>query len=126
MPSNATEYLVYSAIGINAKTTGATLIATTENGTRSFYPTAVIIESTAATSITLPLLASVGTNATSYNNIMGTTTATGLTSTGNHFPTNLAAVTSVVPSNTGIYFNITTAATGTSQTVNVHVIGFYR
>lgn len=119
------EKRIFSIAGVNAKNTGITTVFTTENGTQNFYPTAVYIESTAASSIATPISVCVGTNAASYNNIMAVSAATGLITSGLHMPLPLSVVTAVVPANTAIVANITIAAVGTSQTITIHVEGFY-
>lgn len=125
MPLYFKSLQIISIPTITATTTGATLLYTTENGTRKFYCVAISLECTTATLVTIPPTVSIGTNSTSYNNIMVTTLATGLLATALHFPIPINTASTVIPANTGIYVNVTTGATATAQTITVHLVGFY-
>lgn len=108
------------------KSTGATAIQTSENGTQRFMPLQVIIECTAASAIVGAATISVGTNASSYNNLLAATALTGVTAANNMLGFNLPLVaTSSVAANTAINVNVTLAATGTSQVARVDVLGYY-
>lgn len=108
------------------KSTGATAIQTSENGTQRFMPLQVIIECTAASAIVGAATISVGTNASSYNNLLAATALTGVTAANNMLGFNLPLVaTSSVAANTAINVNVTIAATGTSQVARVDILGYY-
>ena len=111
--------------GVNVKNTGSTLIGTTENGSSRFYPLFAIIEIATASIITVVGAASIGTNSSSYNNILAITTLTGLTAVNNILNLNLAGVvsTSVAP-NTDIYLKVTTGFIATTATADVHLLGY--
>ena len=113
-----------SVSGVDAAATGATSVGTTENNGMTFFPRFARIRCNAATSITLPASISIGTNATSYNDILGITALTGVLSAGQYLLLPIASTvgTSVAP-NTQIFVNVTTGATGTSQTFGVAVVG---
>lgn len=113
--------------GINLKTTGATKIFTTPNNGLRFYPDKVTFEITAATAITVAGAASVGTNASTYNNILSISTLTGAAAVNNilSFALDLVVTNSVAP-NTDIYVNITLGITATSATGSVTILGHYR
>jgi hypothetical protein len=125
MPENSKIVRSYSVYGINTASTGPTLIFTTENSSQKFYVSSVSLECVSATGVTLVAAGSLGTNASTYNNILAIFSLTGLTAANTHLPMPLTIVSSVIPPNTGVYFNLTTAITGGSQTINVHVLGFY-
>jgi hypothetical protein len=111
---------------MNFKNTGATLLMTTENGTRSFHVTGVTIQSVAASAITIAATMSIGTNSSFYNNIVASTLLTGLTAVSTDYPVSLITAIGAIPANTGIYANVGTAATGTSQTGNIVILGYYQ
>lgn len=121
------DFVRISKTGIDLKTTGAVTIFTTENGTQRFVPTAIIVEITAAVSITVGATISAGITAASYNDIMAATVLTGVTAVNNMlaFPALASAVVTSVPANTAFKINVTVAATGTSQSARVDVIGYY-
>lgn len=122
--NNAKLVQIMTIAGVNAKTTGATVIFTTES-VSNFYVTGVTVESTSATAITVPATLSVGTNAATYNNILAAGAMTSLTA-ANLFSMLLPTVASVVvAASTAINVNISVAATGTSQTLTVGVQGYY-
>lgn len=111
--------------GINGKNTGATLIGTTNNGTQLFHPLIAVCKASGASTVTIPAALSVGTNGASYNNVLPITTLTGITAANQMLPTNLAGAVGVIAANTGVYANVTTGATATSLTLEVHLIGYY-
>lgn len=115
-----------STTGINAKNTGTTTIYTTENGTRNFYPSRIRFICTAGTLITIVPTISIGTNASSYNNILAATSLTGLTSASNSISYNVdALVIPVIAANTAIIANVTVGSTATTMTIEVHIFGDY-
>lgn len=126
MDINYNNIIATTLFGVNLKNTGSTKIMTTENGNRNLYLFAAHFESSAASSIVTPATACIGTNSTSYNNILFATALTGLTGTGIHLPVSFNATSSVVPPNTDVFVNVTIASVGTSQTGNVILIGYYK
>ena len=125
MTDNAKVLKVFSWLNISGTALGSTLLMTTENGNQNFYVTGIDIESSAATAITIAGSASIGTNSPNYNNIVPITALTNLISSGIKTMLTPTQGAIVVPPNTGIYLKLTTAAVGTSQLLNAHVIGFY-
>lgn len=109
--------------GINAKSTGATLIGTTLPGMR-FVPFKIGVEATVLTGASTGPTFTIGTNASSYNNILSSTTWSPV----DEFQFNLygfsSGTISVAPS-TGIYIDITSASTSTSFTLRVTLRGVY-
>lgn len=116
--------------GIDAKVLAATKIATTD-ATKKFIITDIIVRCTAATAITVAATLSIGTNSATYNNIMAATALTGVTTantglfSGAHGSFTLLEAGFIVAANTDIEVKVTVAATGTSQTIAVDVVGYY-
>lgn len=102
------------------------MVFTTENATRRFYPMFVVIKVTAANTIALVPTISMGTNASSYDNILTGYVLTNLSAVNKMVKADLSAVAidSVAP-NTGIYVNITSAATASTCTLSVTLVGYY-
>lgn len=111
--------------GINAKTTGSTAAGTTMDGSLRFFPAFVLVECTAASSVTGVCSISVGSNSGSWNNIIPITSQTGVNAANIFLVTNVAGAISSIPPNTPIDVDITTGATATSQTISVSVYGYY-
>lgn len=123
--TNYRTYSVYALKNLSTKTTGATNIFTTENGTKNFHAVVASFKAVTSTSIIIPATASIGTNSPGYNNVMGSTLLAGLLNAGFHFPVPFTSVSVVIPPNTDVYINVLTTSTGTSQTANVRVTGYY-
>lgn len=119
------ELRVFKVSSINAKASGTTLVCTTENGNEDFHPLFVVFKLTSGAGIIVVPIISIGTNASSYNNIVSLTALTGLTSTGTMLPANFGSVVSAIPPNTQIFANISTIAVGTTAVLEIHVIGYY-
>jgi hypothetical protein len=111
--------------GIDLKTVASTLLFTTENAGKKFIPTRANFIVTAASGLTLPATVSIGTNASSYNNILVATALTGLVAAEKVLPTPLTTAIDRVAANTGIYANVSIAATGISGTLAVDIEGYY-
>jgi hypothetical protein len=116
--------------GINGKTVASSKIATTDPA-RAFIVTGVVIRCTAASAITIAASASVGTNSASFNNIIAATVLAGVTAANKAVSSDPSGSLTVleagivIPPNTDIDIKITNAATGTSQTLGVDVLGYY-
>lgn len=110
---------------IDFKTTGATTIFTTENGTERFHPLYVCAELTAATSVSVVPTISVGTNASSYNNILTATALTNFTAANKMQNYPISVLVDSVAANTAILVNVSIGATATTCTGKVAVIGYY-
>lgn len=112
---------------INAKTTGTTVLGTTENGTQRFVPTYIVLECTAASAISVGPTVSVGISAGVYEDILPPVAMS--STTANHIDVKFAGGTTsnanTVAANTDIRVNVQTAATGTSMTIRVALIGYY-
>lgn len=112
---------------VNTASLAATLIFTTVSDRGNFYVTRIVPICRAATSVAVVASVSFGTNGASYNNVLAITALTGLTTAGNYIPNVMALSTAigVVAASTGIFVKVTTAITGTSQTVDFVINGFY-
>lgn len=109
---------------VDMKTAATTAGGSTANNGKRFIPEAVIIECTAATSITIVGTLSVGTNG-GVNDILAATAATGVTTANLVLQIPIVAAIGSIAPNTAISTKVTIAATGTSQVVNVYVTGYY-
>lgn len=104
---------------VNGLATGATLVGTSENSSRRFYPTAVLFAITAVTGTIVGVATvSLGTNSSSYNNIVTASALTGMTAVNTmlRFAVGAAVANSIAP-NSGIYCNVSVAATGVALSV---------
>jgi hypothetical protein len=123
---NIKQLVSFSMTGIDGTQLASTQIGTTENGTQSFYPLFACLALNGASAVTVVPSLSIGTNSATYNNILGTTVLTGMTSAGQMLHTNIVGAIGKVPANTPIYVKMVTAATATTATVDVHLFGFYQ
>lgn len=114
-----------SLTGIDAKTAASTKIGTTENGTQRFYPIYLVVTCTAATSISVVPTLSIGTNSSSYNNIVTATSMAGITSANTFLTTFVIAALGSVAASTDIYTNISLGATATAMTIKIDLFGLY-
>lgn len=114
-----------TATGIDATAVAATTIFTTE-ASRTFVVTDVIFRITAATGFISAATASIGTNASTYNDILTATALTGVSAVNNFIkPPVGAAVLPAVPASTALKVNITVGAVATGLTLAVDVFGYY-
>lgn len=109
---------------INLAATGSTIIYTPDFSDRVYIIRNIIVLCTSASGVITPATVSVGTNASSYNNILAATALTGLLTANSYFSARIGlglAISRTVP----ILINVTNAITGTSQTASVFLDGFY-
>jgi len=117
-----------TSAAINAKNTGNTLLYTLENSSFNFYPTMVVPRATGvgiSGVVTGPTM-SIGTNATSYNNVAVSSLLSNVLTTltgGNSLSTTIYSPG--LAGNTAIYVNVSVAAVATNYTVLYDIIGFY-
>lgn len=116
----------FTKVDIDAKTSGAVKIGTTENGTERFHPLFAICMVSSASGISLVPSLSVGTNGSSYNDIVTATAMTGLTAVNMMLRSDIVTATATVGPNTDIYVNITVGATATAMKVIIHLFGYYQ
>ena len=122
LKGSLTKYIVKN---VNAKNTGAILIATTDNNGKRFHPSMISVLISGANAITVPATLSIGTNASTYNDLLASTVLTGLTGVQNMTNYNLVAMINSVPVNTGIYLNVTAGSTATVCNIDVAIFGDY-
>lgn len=115
--------LLATVTGINAKSTGQTTLYTVPTG-KTCVVTAAIIRCTAASSITNGPTASVGFTSTAYTDIYAAANMVALTGTTSIFGYSTVGMSASAVAATVIKFNISSAASGTSQTIAVDLIGY--
>jgi hypothetical protein len=113
----------YETPEIDAKAGVTTLIVTT-NAELRFYPIMVLVEIMAANSLSASPSVTVGTNGSSYDNILGSTSP-GMTPNAAVAGPPLASGVSIAPGS-DIKVKVTVPASGTSGTFVVAILGFYK
>jgi hypothetical protein len=118
------SFLRFITTAIDLKTTAST--ALTPVSTRKFIPTAVTFHYKTVTSLTVVASISLGSNSTAFDNlqaigVLGANTA--VTNTLVSFPLTTLAALDV--STNGLTLKVTTGATATTLTADVHVTGYY-
>lgn len=116
--------VTYKVDNIDLTSLVATKIVTTAAGSGIFIPQNLIIRCTAANSVSVAASVSVGTNSTSYNNILAISALTGVTSSGLCIQIPCTLFTQVAAT-TDIFIKVTTGITGTSELVSAYLQGFY-
>jgi len=114
-----------SKTSISGISTAATAIGTTENGSQKFHPMFAVFVVRTANTITLAPTVSIGTNASTYNNILPAAVLTGLTAAALTLILPITVASSNVSSNTQVFINVT-AGTAVAMTFDVHLFGFYQ
>jgi len=119
---NLTAPVVLSTTtGIDGKTVANTSLYTVPTGKTAII-TGYVTRCTAATAITVGVSAGIG-NIAGTNNIFASG-ASGITTTSQIFGNSLSGTSILTPAAGVIYYNLGTAATGTSQTLSVDLIGY--
>lgn len=122
LTDTTTSLINVTTSNINAKNTGATTLYTVPAG-----KTAIInrcnVRCTAVSSISVGPTCGVGT-APATDDIFTNTAITALNATTEIFGFDLLGMSVVVPAGGNVVFNITAAATGTSQTLAVDLVGY--
>ena len=116
-----------TTVGISGTVTGSTSVGTTDPNMR-FVAQFINVELTSLSgTLTIPPTISIGTNSTSYNNLLAGTALTGVNAANIVMQISATALSSSVATGTGIFVNVTAAATGVSltYTMRVTVLGFY-
>ena len=121
---NATNdrWVVYPVYNVDGTAAAATLIFTPGS---TFTPTNVVVTLTSVSGFVSVSSLSVGTNATSYNNILPISALTGLIGANISLNIPIVSAISSVSGGTGVFVNITTPAVATSFVLEVSVLGFY-
>jgi hypothetical protein len=110
--------------GINAKTTAATTLLTVPTG-RKFYPTGVKIETTTGTAVSGGAIITVGSTGTAANSIVASQTLSSSAVTTSLESGTMVALNVAIAAGDVIQFTVATGATATTQTLRVHLFGFY-
>jgi hypothetical protein len=121
--SYATSLFVKRVTGVIATQTGPVAIDT--NDASFFRPVHIIVDLNTVSGLGTPPTISIGTNAASYNNILGLTALTSLTLNSSTLQFSLSGAVASVAQNDVINVNISIGAIATTYTINVLVIGFY-
>jgi hypothetical protein len=113
--------------GINAKTVALTSFGALQAApsTAKFVVTQIKIETTAATAITAGAVFTVGSTGTSTSSLLGSTTLANTPAVGGFETYNPKAGALVLAAGDTPTISFTTGATGTSQTVRAHLIGYW-
>lgn len=109
--------------GINAKSVAATNLYTVPSGKTAIL-TSATVRCTAASAITAGPTASIGVVSSSFADIYASATMSALTTTSSAFGYTSTGMFGQAATTTVIKFNLTNAATGTSQTVAVDIMGY--
>lgn len=109
----------------NPKSATAQLLFTTDNYGLYFYPLFVFIRATASSSITVAATVGLGVTSATYVDILAAAIQTNTVTVRKFAVPQLVIAGTAIPPNTGVYANVTVAATGTSQTLEARLIGFY-
>lgn len=112
-----------SVASIDLTSTGTTTLFTVPAG-RSVKSLFVSIRPTTATAAGADAIVSVGTNASTYDDIFSATTLTGLNATTEEFTLAVSGVSHISAATEVITFQVDTADTGTALTATVELIGY--
>lgn len=109
--------------GINAKTVANTLLYTVPAG-KTFIPQGVVIRATAASSISAGPTIDISTTSGGAGNIYTTTAITALDTAGKIFTFGPYGMSVSVAAAGTVYADLTAAANGTSETIEIDLIGY--
>jgi len=112
----------YSTI-VNGTSAGNTSIFTAPSGKR-FVPQLVNFTVLQATGLSIVATCSIGTNPSSYNNIMGATLLSGLTGQNNKLGVSLTGVISTVSAAEEVFCRVSIPSTATNYNILASVTGF--
>lgn len=119
---------ISTASPVNGLATGATLIGTTENAGRDFYPLMAVVVANSVSGFVSSCALSIGTNGALYNNvlILSAGALAGLSAAGQMLNIPITSAVARVAPNTGIHVNVTSLAVATTFNFHVHLLGFYQ
>lgn len=122
--TNYTITKLATVTGIDAKTAASTDLYTCPGGSNAVI-TQIVVRCTAADTVSVTHSASIGNNATDYDNWMAITLS-GLDTptTGKMYIMERTGGCVILGANDHIYYKITTGATATSQTLAIEVFGY--
>lgn len=115
---------LFQVYGIDGTSTGSTLIGTTA-ASDTFVPISIIAQLTSTTGFVTAASISIGTNSSSYNNILAITALTGVNA--NNYILNIPITTAIasIAASTGMYVKVTTGATATTYVLSISIMGYY-
>lgn len=113
----------FSDANVNGKTTGATVVFTTLDSTKLFFPYRIRIYLTNPSGVVTPPTISVGTNASSYNNMLAATALTGLTTSGTYLDFPIISPVTALAAGVDVNVNVTVGANATTYGFRVAVYG---
>lgn len=114
------------AEGLNPKTVGSVSLGFTENGTESFHPVFAVGVLQTAGGISIVPVMSIGTNSTSYNNIISAMSLVNMLNAGSMVPTIITSAISKIAPGTEVKANISIGATATgTPSMDVLLFGYY-
>lgn len=122
MSDKVQDLVHHKLLGVDAKTTGATTIFTTDVG-RRFRPLLTSFEMTAANTITVGATVSVGITASAYSDIISASVVG--TTANKMLPFPPATLIDSIAGGTDVKVNVSVAATGVSGTFRVDIFGYY-
>lgn len=122
LPANGLEFAAHKT-GIDAKATAATPL--TAALPYKFVCTQIKLETTAATAITAGAAITVGSTGTAANSLLASTTLANTPAVGGYETFVPKAGALVLAAGDVPILTVATGATGTSQVVTAHLIGFY-
>lgn len=111
--------------GMDGKTVANHTVSPNTDSGRKSVVTHIAVRATAATSVSVAPACSLGIVGTAYNDIVATTTLTGLNVADEVTVIQCGTAVNMVGGGTGITFRISTAATATTLTLAVDVFGYY-
>ncbi|PYE14064.1 hypothetical protein DFR67_114163 [Williamsia limnetica] len=115
-----------STVVVNGKNIGVTPIYTLEPSSLNFYPTQIIMRAVNVSGATLKPTVSIGSNASSYDNIAtGSLLNSLLTLTGASTSPQNVSTSAPLSGGTVINANVSLGALAVNYTFTVNVIGFY-
>lgn len=112
---------------VNAKTTGAISLYTLESSSLNFYPTMIVPRSSNISGVVTPPTISIGSNASSYNNIASSGLLSTVLSTigaGSGVPQQ-TTFSPALAGGVSIFANVTISAVATNYSVIYDILGFY-
>ncbi len=124
-PIGMNTFRSYTKTGIDGTTTGSTTIFTTESGWGDFYITNCMVAPTSISGLVSVSTVSIGTNSSSFDNLVGTTLLTGLSSVTLFQPLTILANPILIPSSTAVTINVSGAAVAAAYTFKVILTGYY-
>lgn len=120
---NAMDQNLATISNINAKSIATTTLYTPPSGKTAII-TGAIVRCTAASAITNGPTVSVGMTSSAYSDIFAATALNALTGTTSVYGFSLTGMSVSIAGGTAIKANLSAAATGTSQTISIDLIGY--